>query len=103
MGALRHTQKVRHLRTDGVKILYNLLQRKLQELRYLPWHAEHVLAFLEGAGQNLVSGEELIADFLQGPQWLAQAYLGVNSIVDDLHGGGAVGPVAGGVKEVGLS
>ena len=54
------------------------------------------------AGQNLVSGEELVADFSQGPQGLAQANLGVDSIVDDLHGGGAVGPLVGGVKEVGL-
>ena len=44
---------------------YDLLQRKLQKLRDLPRHAEHVLALLEGAGQNLVSGENLIADFSQ--------------------------------------
>ena len=60
------------------------------------------MALFEGAGQNLVSREELVADFSQGPQGLAQANLGVDSIVDDLHGGGAVGPLVGGVKEVGL-
>ena len=77
MGALRQTQKGPDLcggdvpllpvsRTDRVKILY--LQREVQKLRQLPGHAEHVLSLLEGTGQDLVSSEELIADFSQGPE-----------------------------------
>ena len=58
---------------DGVEVLHDLLQRELQELRYLSRHAEHVLALLEGAGQDLVPSEELVADLPQSPQRLAGA------------------------------
>ena len=49
----------------------DVLQRDLQELCQLPRHAEHVRALLEGAGQDLVSGKELVADLSQRPQGLA--------------------------------
>ena len=47
---------------NGVKVFHDLLQRELQELRQLPRHAEHVPPLLEGTGQDLVPGEELVAD-----------------------------------------
>ena len=87
---------------DGVKILHDLLQRELQKLRYLSRHAEHVLALLEGTGQDLVPSEELVADLPQSPQRLAQADLGVDPIVNDLHARGAVSPFVGWVQKVDL-
>ena len=82
MGALRQTQKVRisasetppaaaSRRNDGIEVLQDVLQRELQELCQLPRHAEHVRALLEGAGQDLVSGKELVADLPQRSQGLA--------------------------------
>ena len=88
---------------DGVEVLHDLLQRELQELRQLSRHAEHVLALLEGTGQDLVPGEELVADLPQGPQRLAESDLGVDPVVNDLHGGRAIGPLVGGVQEVDLA
>ena len=88
---------------DGVEVLHDLLQRELQELRQLSRHAEHVLALLEGTGQDLVPGEELVADLPQGPQRLTESDLGVDPVVDDLHGGRAIGPLVGGVQEVDLA
>ena len=85
---------------DGVKVFQDVLQRKLQQLRQLLGHAEHVPALLEGTGEDLVSSEELVADLSQRPQGLAEADLRVDPIVDDLHGGGAVGPLVGRVEEV---
>ena len=57
--------------TDGIEVLQDVLQRDLQELCQLPRHAEHVRALLEGAGQDLVSGKELVADLPQRSQGLA--------------------------------
>ena len=57
--------------TDGIEVLQDVLQRELQELCQLPRHAEHVRALLEGAGQDLVSGKELVADLPQRSQGLA--------------------------------
>ena len=82
MGALRQTQKVRISAgenpllppvagTDGIEVLQDVLQKELQELCQLPRHAEHVRALLEGAGQDLVSGKELVADLPQRSQGLA--------------------------------
>ena len=88
--------------TNRVEVLHDLLQRELQELRYLSRHAEHVLALLEGTGQDLVPSEELVADLAQSPQRLAQADLGVHTVVNDLHARGAVSPLVGGVQEVDL-
>ena len=88
--------------TDGIEVLQDVLQRELQELGQLPRHAEHVRALLEGAGQDLVSGKELVADLPQRSQGLAQADLRVHAVVYHLHGGGAVGPLVGGMQEVGL-
>ena len=88
--------------TDGIEVLQDVLQRELQELGQLPRHAEHIRALLEGAGQDLVSGKELVADLTQRSQGLAQADLRVHAVVYHLHGGGAVGPLVGGMQEVGL-
>ena len=55
MGALRQTQKVRISARDTQSW-------ELQKLRYLSRHAEQVLPLLEGTGQDLVPGEELVAD-----------------------------------------
>ena len=52
------------------------------------------------SGEDLVSGEELVADLSESPQGLAQADLRVRAIVDDLHAGRAEGPLVGGMKEV---
>ena len=57
--------------TDGIEVLQDVLQRELEELCQLPRHAEHVRALLEGAGQDLVSGKELVADLSQRSQGLA--------------------------------
>ena len=88
---------------DGVEVLHDLLQRELQELRQLSRHAEHVLALLEGTGQDLVPSEELVADLAQSPQRLTESDLGVDPVVNDLHGGRAIGPLVGGVQEVDLA
>ena len=60
------------------------------------------MALLEGTGQDLVPREELVADLAQSPQRLAQADLGVHTVVNDLHARRAVSPLVGGVQEVGL-
>ena len=58
--------------TDGIEVLQDVLQGELQELCQLPRHAEHVRALLEGAGQDLVSGnKELVADLSQRSQGLS--------------------------------
>ena len=90
-------------RANRVEVFDDFPQRKLQELRQLPGHAEHVPSLLKGAGKDLVSGEELVADLPQGPKRLAQADLRVDAIVDDLHGRRAIRPLVGGVQEVNLA
>ena len=68
MGALRQTTG----QTQKVRISARDTQSwELQKLRYLSRHAEQVLPLLEGTGQDLVPGEELVAD-------LSQADLRVN-------------------------
>ena len=88
---------------NRIEVFYDFPQWKLQKLRQLPGHAEHVPSLLKGAGKDLVSSEELVADLSQGPKRLAQADLCVDPIVDDLHGRGAIRPLVGGVQEVNLA